>query len=133
MNEFGEFIREKRKGDYEREYMSMRQLAAKSNISPVYLSNIENGHRAAPDKDILDRLANALRLSPQERQEFYDLAAESKGRVAEDLPGYINANELVRVALRTAKDVDATDEEWQEFIEKLRRREQQKKEASDDE
>ena len=64
---------------------------------------------------------------------FDDLAAESKGRVAEDLPGYINANELVRVALRTAKDVDATDEEWQEFIEKLRRREQQKKEASDDE
>ncbi len=31
-------------------------------------------------------------------------------------------NILARVALRTAKDVDATDEEWMEFIAKLRKR-----------
>lgn len=30
--------------------------------------------------------------------------------------------DIVRIALRTAKDLDATDEEWQEFIEKLNRR-----------
>jgi len=28
----------------------------------------------------------------------------------------------VRIALRTAKEVDATDEEWLEFIEKLNKR-----------
>ena len=133
MNSFGEYIREKRKGDYEREHMSLRELAAKSGISPVYLSNIENGRRTAPDKAILERLAAALRLDKEERQIFYDLAAESKGRVAEDLPGYINANEIVRVALRMAKDVDATDEEWQEFIEKLRKREKQQNEEWKDE
>lgn len=30
--------------------------------------------------------------------------------------------DIVRVALRTAKDVDATDEEWQEFIAHLEER-----------
>ena len=30
--------------------------------------------------------------------------------------------DIVRVALRTAKDVDATDEEWQEFIAQLKAR-----------
>jgi hypothetical protein len=30
--------------------------------------------------------------------------------------------DIVRVALRTAKDVDATDEEWQEFISRLEKR-----------
>ena len=53
-----------------------------------------------------------------------DLAAKSKNisTVAADLPEYINERDIVRVALRTAKDVDATDEEWQEFIEKLQKR-----------
>ena len=30
--------------------------------------------------------------------------------------------DIVRVALRTAKEVDATDEEWQAFIEMLKAR-----------
>ena len=38
------------------------------------------------------------------------------------LTSHINERDIVRVALRTAKDVDATDEEWQEFIDKLEKR-----------
>ena len=30
--------------------------------------------------------------------------------------------DIVRVALRTAKEVDATDAEWQEFIDRITRR-----------
>lgn len=42
--------------------------------------------------------------------------------VTQDLPEYIMDKDIVRVALRTAKDVDATDEEWQEFIAHLEER-----------
>ena len=42
--------------------------------------------------------------------------------VSSDLPDYIMDNDIVRAALRTAKDVDATDEEWLEFIKKLKKR-----------
>ncbi len=119
---FGEYIRERRKGDCHDDYMSLRMLAAKCGLSPVHLSNIENDRRPAPAKEHLERIADALRLDKMEQETFYELAAKSKDSVAEDLPDYIKANNVVRAALRTAKDVDATDEEWQEFIEKLRRR-----------
>ena len=42
--------------------------------------------------------------------------------VAADLPQYIAEKDIVRVALRKAKDADATDAEWQEFIERLEQR-----------
>lgn len=106
--------------------MSLRTLAAKSGLSPVHLSNIENDRRPAPAKEYLDKMADVLHLDKEERITFYELAANSKGAMAEDLPDYIKAKSVVRVALRTAKDVDATDEEWQEFIEKLRSRDQSK-------
>ena len=54
---------------------------------------------------------------------MYDLAASSRNTenaLPEDLTGFLNDNRIVLTALRTAKDVDATDEEWQEFIKMLK-------------
>ena len=75
-------------------------------------------------EDILEKMAVVLLLDKTEKAQFLDLAAKTKSIpvVAADLPEYINERDIVRVALRTAKDVDATDEEWQEFIEKLQKR-----------
>ena len=129
---FGEYIRQMRKGDCDDHYMSLRTLATKCDLSPVHLSNIENDRRPAPAKEYLDRMADVLRLDKAERETFYELAAKSKDAVAEDLPDYIKANNVVRVALRTAKDVDATDAEWQEFIEKLKQRDKQREDMADE-
>lgn len=72
----------------------------------------------------MERMVKALLLSDGERVLFYDLAAKTKSTptVSQDLPEYIMDRDIVRVALRTAKDVDATDEEWQEFISMLQSR-----------
>ena len=63
-------------------------------------------------------------FSDAERLEMLDLAARSKSAasVPVDLPEYIMQRDIVRVALRTAKDVDATDEEWEEFIHRITER-----------
>jgi len=107
----------------ERDY-SLRGFAQKVGISPVYLCNIEKGRRPLTSEEILENMAAVLMLDKQEKALLLDLAAKSKSIpiVAADLPEYINERDIVRVALRTAKDVDATDEEWQEFIEKLQKR-----------
>lgn len=125
---FGSFVRAKR---LELEpYVSLRKMAELLNISPVYMSNIETGRNAAPKEDILEQLAQLLKLDKPEQELMYELAAKSKNftAVPGDLPEYISSNEYARIALRVAKDVDATDKEWQEFIEKLKKR---SKEESD--
>lgn len=68
-----------------------------------------------------------LKLDKRDTEKLYDLAAESKNYTAipGDLPEHITAHEYAKVAIRVAKDVDATDEEWIEFIEKLIKRSRQ--------
>ena len=115
----GSYITQKRQ---EREF-TLRAFAKEIGISPVHMCNIEKGRRPMTAEDSLDKIAAALLLDKDEKTLLLDLAAKSKGiLVAADLPDYINERDIVRVALRTAKDVDATDEEWQEFIEKLQKR-----------
>jgi transcriptional regulator with XRE-family HTH domain len=119
---FGAFVRKKRLES--KPYISLRKLAELLDISPVYMSNIETGRNPAPKEDILENLARILKLDKHEQNRMYDLAAQSKNYTAVpgDLPEYISANEYAKIALRVAKDVDATDQEWIEFIEKLKQR-----------
>ena len=92
-------------------------MVAKLDLSPVYMSNIENDRRAAPSQEYLERMALLLQLDKPEREWMLDLAAKSKqNRVSADLPDYIMDREIVRAALRTAGEkADATDQEWQDF------------------
>lgn len=117
---FGEFI----KGKRQNKGISLRRLAEQLNISPVYLCNMEKDRNPAPKDDILSSMAQMLVLNDEDTRLLYDLAAKSKSNptVSKDLPEYIMDRDIVRVALRTAKDVDATDEEWQAFIEMLEAR-----------
>lgn len=125
---FGSFLREKRiaRG------LTLRGMAAKLDLSPVYMSNIENDRRAAPSQEYLERMALLLQLDKSEREWMLDLAAKSKqNRVSADLPDYIMDREIVRAALRTAKEADATDQEWQEFIDRITQRAKKSKEGGE--
>ena len=116
---FGGFVREKRRACG----LTLRGLAAKLELSSVYMSNIENSRRAAPTHEYLDRLAEILQLDKADQERLLDLAAKSQhNRVSADLPNYIMDREIVRAALRTAKEADATDQEWQDFIDRINRR-----------
>jgi len=122
---FGSFIRKKRlESD---PYISLRELARRLELSPVHMSNIETEREAAPKNDVLINIARILKLDKPEQDMMYDLAAKSKPYTAVpgDLPDYITTNEYAKIALRVAKDVDATDDEWIEFIEKLKKRSKQ--------
>lgn len=116
---FGSYVREKRM----RRGLSLRSLAAELEVSPVYMSNMETDRKPAPSQEKLNHLIRILGLSQSETEHLLDLAAKSKTRqVSADLPEYIMERDIVRAALRTAKEVDATDEEWQEFIDRITRR-----------
>lgn len=125
---FGSFVRERRIACG----MTLRGLAAKLSLSPVYVSNIENDRRAAPVQEYLERLALLLQLGKADREQMLDLAAKSRqDRVSADLPDYIMDREIVRAALRTAKEADATDQEWQEFIDRITQRAKKSQEGGE--
>ncbi len=116
---FGSFVRQKRM----EQGLSLRGLAARLDLSPVYMSNIETGRKPAPARENLDKLTLELHLSKEEQELLLDLAARPETmRVSADLPEYIMERDIVRAAFRTAKEVDATDEEWQEFIDRITKR-----------
>lgn len=71
---FGAFVRQKRMALG----ISLRGLAARLGLSPVYMSIIETDRKPAPAKEHLDRLAEELHLSKEERELFLDLAAASQ-------------------------------------------------------
>ena len=112
---FGSYIIQKR---LERQ-MTAREFSKRINLSPVYICDIEKDRRAAPRAEILNRMADALSLDSDERNIFYDLAAESKNTVSDDLPEYIMEHETVREALRTAKERDIDMQMWQGFIDQM--------------
>lgn len=98
--------------------ITLRSFSNMIGISPEYLSKIENNLRSAPRDIILEKISDKLSLSVEDRELFFDLAAESKTALslASDLVRYINENKIVHDTLRLAKRCEITTEEWQEIF-----------------
>ena len=90
------------------------------SLSPVYMSRIEVNKQPAPPTATLEKIAKILDLSKEDIVLMYDLAGESKNAVPPDLPDYIIEKNIVKTALRTAKEHKATDADWKDFIERVR-------------
>ncbi len=120
MNEknFGEFLQTKR----EQQKITLRQLAEKLDLSAPFLSDVEKGRRNSLDMDRLIMLRQILNLSDDEYETMLNLAGKQRKTVAPDLPKYIMERDYVSAALRTARDLDAGEEEWQRFVEELKTR-----------
>ena len=117
---FGEYLKQKR---LDKE-ITLRGFAKLVDISPVYLCDLEKGRQAAPSMEVMQKMVSKLALNKEESERFYDLAAleqTAKNPIPKDLNAFLKDNRVIVSALRTAKDLDATDEEWQDFIDKLRK------------
>lgn len=115
---FGEFLQTKR----EQQKITLRQLAEKLELSAPFLSDVEKGRRNSLDMDRLIMLRQILNLSDDEYETMLNLAGKQRKTVAPDLPEYIMERDYVSAALRTARDLDAGEAEWQRFVEELRNR-----------
>ena len=113
---FGTFIKEKRleKG------INLRKLAELLVLAPAYISDIENGNRNSPSSDKMEKLVEVLGLNEEERNEMYELAAKDRDNtVAPDISQYVKSNDLVRVALRKARNLNLGEQEWLKIIENM--------------
>ena len=112
---FGDFIKQKRieKG------FNLRKFAEMVEIAPAYMSDIENGKRNSPSKEIMEKFALLLSLNNNEINTMNDLAAKDRDSVAPDISNYITSNENIKVALRKAQSLNLGDQEWLKIIEAM--------------
>ena len=114
---FGEYITQKRK----QRMLPASQVCEEVGISMSYYCDIEKGRRMPPDRETLAKMARALLLNKGETAMFYDYAGKARSEAPPDLPDYINEFEVVRTALRLAKDKGSA-EDWCSFIQALENR-----------
>lgn len=115
---FGDFLQKKRT---ERQ-ITLRKMAELLGISAPYLTDIEKDRRNPPEMESLEQISKILNLSEDERAVMFDLAGKKRNAVAPDLPEYIIERDYVAAALRTARDLDASEADWLRFVEELKNR-----------
>ena len=127
MSEFSDYLKEKR---IERN-ITLRKMATDLNISVSYLSDIESGHKMAPNskddkyKNLIDDISKYLKLHESENKKLVELADKDladRGHISNDITNYIGKTPLAGVALRKAKETNLTDEDWERIIEHMDRK-----------
>jgi transcriptional regulator with XRE-family HTH domain len=117
MNQFGEFVRERREELRQKDRgFSVRQVAGRMGIQPSYLSKVERGEVAPPSESTIQKLAAELDVDS-------DVLLAMAGKVSSDLQEVIRKRpavfaELIRelkempdhAVLRLVREV--RDGEW---------------------
>lgn len=120
--EFGKFIDEKRRGrGGDGSDIMLKDIAKAMGMTATYLSDIIKGRRNPPEMRLLERIAEVLQLTSEEKEEMFDLAGRERDEAAPDLPGYIMDAGIphVRVALRRANDKKLGDDFWKKVVEEI--------------
>ncbi len=120
--EFGRFIDEKRRGRAaDGSDIMLKDIAKAMEMTATYLSDIIKGRRNPPEMRLLEKIAEVLHLTPEEKAEMFDLAGRERDEAAPDLPGYIMNEDIphVRVALRRANDKNLGDDFWKKVVEDM--------------
>lgn len=102
--------------------ISLRKLAELMSVSAPFWSDIEKGRKNPPKLEKLELLARHLMLTDEDKILMYDLAGKQRDAVAPDIPAYIMENDYVVAALRTVRDLGASEEDWDKFVEDLKKR-----------
>lgn len=109
------FIREDKK-------MKIRKIANEVNKTATYISDIERGNNKPPEKELMEKIFDALELQSMEIKCYlYDLAAIERGRVSLDIAEYIMENSNLRDAIRLVQrkniiDPGSGDKFWAECL-----------------
>jgi transcriptional regulator with XRE-family HTH domain len=92
----------------ERRGYTQKTLSERSGYGESYLSRIENGHVQPTSPELLNRIANALQLSPAETSEFYKAARASQKIIhippGVSVRGYQAVHDFMRAFVKAGDD-----------------------------
>jgi transcriptional regulator with XRE-family HTH domain len=91
----------------ERAGLSQNALARRMGVNPAYVNRLEHGGRGAGNRELVDAAADALALSPSERDTLLGAAGHWPGSLAELGP----ADPSLQIVASVLTDPELTDEE----------------------
>ena len=97
------------------------KLAATARISAVYLGEIIKNRKNPPDKKTQYALADALKLTDEEKSEFFDLAANERGELPVDIYDFILEHKQLQKEIRALIKSEKRGEEVQHEFSKANR------------
>ena len=108
---------------------SLRETARAIGVSAQFYSEVEKNRRCAFTADRLDKLRSFLGMNDEQAEIMYNKAAVShKSKdvvVPQDFSDYIVERDYAMQALRVAKELGADEQDWEKFIEELKKRKEQ--------
>lgn len=122
VGEFGKYIDNKRRGRGNGgDDIMLKDIAEAMGMTASYLSDIIKGRRNPPEMHIIEKIAIVLKLSPDEKEELFDLAGRERDSAAPDLPDYLMSADIphVRKALRRASEKKLGDEFWKKVVDDI--------------
>lgn len=112
---FGEYVRQKR---LER-HLTLRSFAKLTGLSGTFVSGMENSEKKAPSAEVLKTMAMVLKLTKEEMDKLSELATKTKESQGLTLDA-LQENLVIKIALRSVRNIGATDEEWKDFMRRLK-------------
>ena len=109
---FGTFIRKLRV----KKNIGQRELAEKINVAASYLNDIEKNKRTAPKNELLKKISTILEI---DLRILYDLAGNSKNKIAPDIEEYLLENPNIISFLRIIKENKISSEEIEQLENKF--------------
>lgn len=116
MESFSGYITAMRK----RRGISLREMAARLDISPAYYSDVEKGRRYPLGFHKLEQFGRIAGMDKREIERMLDLAGAARGTVAPDIAGYIAEHASAVNTLRLARNLGAENADWDCFADMLR-------------
>lgn len=112
---FGEYLRAVRRA----KKISIRQLAKAVNKTPTYLSDIEKGNNKPPEKELLKKIIEELKINDfsKLKNTLFDLAAKERNDIPADIKEYIMSNTTLLKLIRTAKENPNGEQIWSQMSE----------------
>ena len=114
---FGDYLRKKRLNDPR----DLRQsdIAEVLELSLSYYTDIENNNRRPLNAEEIEKVAQFLKLTEEDKAKLYDFAAFEKGKIPADLEEtfmFDRVGEYALMALREYKLGNIDEEMWKKFI-----------------
>ncbi len=94
--------------------ISIRELAKTLGKTPTYISDIEKGNNKPPEKELLEKIIQELKLddNPDIRNILFDLAAKERNDLPVDIKEYLMGNTAVLQIIRTTKEKSNDKQIW---------------------